>query len=218
MFTGLIESTGVFISAAMTGKAGRLRVESKKIFDRPEPGESIAVNGTCLTLEKAAGAMLEFYVMEESFRRTNLGLLKRGDTVNLERAMMMAARFGGHIVSGHVDGIGKVLSLGRDGDDMVLAVSCAPELRRYMVPKGSIAVNGISLTIADLQDDHFTVHVIPTTWNETNLPCCGKGSSVNLECDMLGKYVLSMLERTGAVPSGSTVNMDTLRNAGFGRH
>ena len=217
MFTGLIETTGTFLGAAMSGKAGKLRIESKKILSDPVPGESIAVNGACLTLEKAAGAVLEFHVLEETFRKTNLGRLQRGAQVNLERAMALGDRFGGHIVSGHVDGTGKILSLGRDGDDIVLTVSCSPALRQFMVAKGSIAVNGISLTLADLQEDRFSIHIIPTTWNETNLAGCRPGDVVNLECDMLGKYVLAMLQRM-ELPAGGSINMETLKNAGFGSH
>ena len=216
MFTGLIETTGTFLGAAMSGKAGKLRIESRKILSDPVPGESIAVYGACLTLEKATGAILEFHVLEETFRKTNLGSLQRGAQVNLERAMALGDRFGGHIVSGHVDGTGKILSLGRSGDDIVLTVSCSPELRQYMVPKGSIAVNGISLTIADLREDRFSIHIIPTTWNETNLSDCPVGSQVNLECDMLGKYVLAMLQRL-ELPDHK-INMETLKNAGFGLH
>ncbi|MBR4664486.1 MAG: riboflavin synthase, partial [Lentisphaeria bacterium] len=202
---------------AMSGKAGKLRIESRKILSDPVPGESIAVNGVCLTLEKASGAVLEFHVLEETFRKTNLGLLQRGAQVNLERAMALGDRFGGHIVSGHVDGTGKILALGRNGDDIVLTVSCSPELRQYMVPKGSIAVNGISLTLAELDDDRFSIHIIPTTWNETNLSDCPVGSLVNLECDMLGKYVLAMLQRL-ELSAGNKINMETLKNAGFGLH
>lgn len=217
MFTGLIETTGTFLGASMSGKAGKLRIESRKILSSPVPGESIAVNGACLTLEKAAGTVLEFHVLEETFRKTNLGLLQRGGTVNIERAMALGDRFGGHIVSGHVDGTGSVRSLGRRCDDIVLNVSCSPEIRQFLVLKGSIAVNGISLTVAALEDDGFSIHIIPTTWNETNLSGCGSGSIVNLECDMLAKYVLAMLQRMD-LSSSNKISMDSLKNAGFGFH
>ena len=131
--------------------------------------------------------------------------------------MALGDRFGGHIVSGHVDGTGRILSLGRDGDDIVLTVSCSPALRQFMVAKGSIAVNGISLTLAELHEDRFSIHIIPTTWNETNLADCRKGDMVNLECDMLGKYVLSMLQRMEIRPV-NPINMESLKNAGFRSH
>ncbi|MBO5724983.1 MAG: riboflavin synthase, partial [Lentisphaeria bacterium] len=216
--------TGIFLLSSMNGKAGKLCVESSVIWNDLVPGESIAVNGVCLTLEKFSGRMLEFHVMEETFRKTNLGSLRKGGKVNLERALAVGARLGGHIVSGHVDGCGNVLSLEMEGDDRVLRIGVTPELRQYMVPKGSIAVNGVSLTIAGLWEDSFSIHIIPTTWQETNLAFCRKGESVNLECDMLGKYVLSMLERlhgssgTAGSPEkkNSSVNWETLIHAGFG--
>lgn len=216
MFTGLIETTGTFHSVSFSGKAGKLRLESRKHLEGLVPGESIAVNGACLTLEKEAGTRLEFHVMEESFRRTNLGLLRRGDMVNLERALALGGRLGGHLVSGHIDGTGEVLSLGRHGDDTVLKVALSPELRGWMVPKGSIAVDGISLTIAALDEAFFTVNVIPTTWRETNLSFRKAGDVLNLECDLLGKYVLSMLERMELKKSTSPLTLETLQNAGFG--
>ncbi|MBO4633503.1 MAG: riboflavin synthase [Lentisphaeria bacterium] len=218
MFTGLVETIGTFLSADLIGKAGKLRVEAGKTFSGLTSGESIAVNGACLTLEKWNGALLEFHVLEETFRKTNLGKLQRGSRVNLERALALGDRLGGHIVSGHVDGTGKILSLARDGEDMVLTVSCTPEMRQFMVPEGSIAVNGISLTLADLQEDRFSIHIIPTTWNETNLPDCRPGDLVNLECDMLGKYVQAMLRRMAPDAAGDKINWDTLKNAGFGFH
>ena len=217
MFTGLIETTGIFLAAARSGKAGKLQIETRQPLSNPVLGESIAVNGACLTLEKAQGTRLEFHVLEETFRKTNLGLLQCGEAVNLERAMALGDRFGGHLVSGHVDGIGKILALGKKGDDRALTVSCPPEIRQFLVMKGSIAVNGISLTLAELQEDRFSIHIIPTTWQETNLAACAPGCMVNLECDLIGKYVLSMLQRLD-LHSDHKINMDTLKNAGFGFH
>ncbi len=215
MFTGLIQSTGVFHSRTLSGRAGKLRVRTARTFQDLQMGESIAVNGVCLTLEKDLGGnLLEFHVMEESFRRTNLGNLNAGDLVNLERALAVGDRLGGHIVSGHVDGTGTVLSLGKNGDDTELKVAISPEMREQMVPKGSIAIDGISLTVAALGEDWFTVCIIPTTWRETNLPQCRKGGVLNLETDMLGKYVLSMLRRMNGRRE-SNVSMNTLYEAGF---
>lgn len=215
MFTGLIQSTGVFHSRTLSGRAGKLRVRTARTFQDLQMGESIAVNGVCLTLEKDLGGnLLEFHVMEESFRRTNLGNLNAGDLVNLERALAVGDRLGGHIVSGHVDGTGTVLSFGKNGDDTELKVAISPEMREQMVPKGSIAIDGISLTVAALGEDWFTVCIIPTTWRETNLPQCRKGGVLNLETDMLGKYVLSMLRRMNGRRE-SNVSMNTLYEAGF---
>ena len=215
MFTGLIQSTGVYHSRTLSGRAGKLRVRTARTFSDLRMGESIAVNGACLTLERDLGGnLLEFHVMEESFRRTNLGSLKQGDVVNLERALAVGDRLGGHIVSGHVDGTGTVLSLGKNGDDTELKVAIPPEIREQMVPKGSIAIDGISLTVASLGEDYFTVCIIPTTWRETNLAGCAKGTVLNLETDMLGKYVLNMLRRMNPAEK-SPVTMNLLREAGF---
>ncbi len=215
MFTGLIQSTGVFHSRNLSGTAGKLRIRTARTFSNLQMGESIAVNGTCLTLEQDLGGnLLEFHVMAESFRHTNLGMLNSGDTVNLERALAVGDRLGGHIVSGHVDGTGRILSLGRNGDDMELKVNVDSALREQMVSKGSIAIDGISLTIAALGEDFFTVCIIPTTWRETNLAFCKAGDILNLETDMLGKYVLSMLRRMKA-GAGGRVSMKTLYEAGF---
>lgn len=221
MFTGLVECTGTFLSSVMSGKAGKLTVESSRVMKDLTLGESIAVNGACLTLEHHDGRILVFHVMEETFRKTNLGSLHRGDRVNLERALAVGARLGGHFVSGHVDGCGKVLRLAMEGDDRVLTVALPRGMRKYMVPKGSVAINGVSLTIADLYEESFTIHIIPTTWNETNLAFCRKDDAVNLECDLLGKYVLSMLERMQgkaedeSASERSNVNWETLIHAGF---
>lgn len=221
MFTGLVECTGTFQGSVMSGKAGKLTVESSRVMKDLTLGESIAVNGACLTLEHYDGRILVFHVMEETFRKTNLGALHRGDQVNLERALAVGARLGGHFVSGHVDGCGKVLRLAMEGDDRVLTVALPRGMRKYMVPKGSVAINGVSLTIADLYEESFTIHIIPTTWNETNLAFCRKDDTVNLECDLLGKYVLSMLERMQgkaedeSASERSNVNWETLIHAGF---
>lgn len=215
MFTGLIQSTGVYHSRTLSGKAGKLRVRTARTFPDLRMGESIAVNGVCLTLERDLGGnLLEFHVMEESFRRTNLGSLKPGGVVNLERALAVGDRLGGHIVSGHVDGTGTVLSLGKNGDDTELKVAVSPAIREQMVPKGSIAIDGISLTVAALGEDCFSVCIIPTTWRETNLAACAKGDVLNLETDMLGKYVLNMLRRMNPSQK-SSVTMNLLREAGF---
>lgn len=218
MFTGLIETTGTFLGAVRNGRAGKLRVEAHKKLEHLAPGESIAVNGACLTLEKAAGALLAFHVLEETFRKTNLGRVKRGAALNLERALAPGGRLGGHLVSGHVDGAVRVISLGRHGDDMVLTAACPPELRKFIVPKGSVALNGVSLTVAELGEDRFAVHLIPATWRGTNLSEAAAGDMLNLECDMLGKYVASLLERGAPETAKSSITMDTLTNAGFTVH
>ncbi|MBO5759961.1 MAG: riboflavin synthase [Lentisphaeria bacterium] len=219
MFTGLIQCTGDFSGKNMTGKAGKLFIRSHKLFHDLKPGESIAVNGTCLTLEEFSGDMLSFHVLKETFDKTSLGELVSGSIVNLERALAANDRLGGHIVSGHVDGTGKILSLGKQGDDTVLEISAEKEILMYIVSKGSIAVDGISLTVASVKESSFTICIIPTTWNETNLKAKKSGDSVNLETDMLGKYVYSFLMRLNnkncSENKESSITLESLEKAGF---
>ena len=220
MFTGLVQCTGEFTGKNMTGKAGKLFIRSHKIFHDLKLGESIAINGTCLTLEEFSGDMLSFHVLKETFDKTDLGELVSGSIVNMERALAAGDRLGGHIVSGHVDGTGKILSLGKQGDDTVLEIGASGEILMYIVSKGSIAVDGISLTVASVKEDSFTICIIPTTWNETNLKTKKSGNMVNLEADMLGKYVYSFLMRldknkNASGKNESNITLESLEKAGF---
>jgi len=218
MFTGLIERTGILVARKMNGNEGKLTVRLNAPLEAPEPGESIAVNGTCLTLEKASGTELVFHVMAETFSRTNLGTLPYGAVLNLECALRLGDRLGGHFVSGHVDGTGRILSFIREGSDMVLRVELPDAIAPFLVPKGSIALDGISLTIAELGEHEFCIKIIPTTWNETNLKFRSPGDELNLEADMLGKQVRfqldNMLKQQTITPK-KVLTMDDLRNAGF---
>jgi riboflavin synthase len=170
-----------------------------------------------LSLEKVNGdGSLEFFTLEETLQKTNLGLLKTHQKVNLERAMQPSGRMGGHIVSGHVDGTSEVLSFAREGNDYVLKVRMIKELRPYFVPKGSIAINGVSLTLVELDSRCFGVHLIPLTLNDTVLGSLKRGDIVNIETDVLGKYVYSMVQtymQNGA--DSNTVTMEKLLNAGL---
>ena len=220
MFTGLIQSTGEFAGCKNMGKVGKLTILSHKKFENLTKGESIAVNGVCLTLESWSGNLLSFHVLSETFSRTDLGDLAGRKIVNLERALALGDRLGGHIVSGHVDGTGKILSLGRKGADIVLEIAAGEEILASIVPKGSIAVDGISLTVASLGANSFTICIIPTTWEETNLSSAGVGDRLNLETDMLGKYVKSLLTRSGVLPGSreeakKDLGMEDLAKAGF---
>lgn len=216
MFTGLIQQTGTIAARSMSGKAGKLAIRLKMPLPDPEPGESIAVNGACLTLEQANGTELIFHVMEETFNKTNLGILSIGSEVNLERALRVGDRLGGHFVSGHVDGTGRILSFQRVGDDMELRVELPAAIAGFLVPKGSIAIDGISLTIASLSAESFTVRIIPTTWNETNLSRRKSGDLLNLEADMLGKQIRYQLEAMfGSAGRKKELTMNDLIRAGF---
>ncbi len=199
----------------MTGDAGKLIVEVRKTLEHLEKGESIAVNGACLTLEQGmGGGPLTFHVMRETFSRTNLGSEPLGSVVNVERALAANGRFGGHIVSGHVDATARILAFERRASDTELEIELPCGLDEYFVEKGSIAVDGISLTIEKVYADRFKIGIIPTTWEETALRTKKKGSLVNLETDVIGKYVIAHLMKSQEKGRGS-VTMETLAEAGF---
>jgi len=212
MFTGLIEQTATCLALEKNGRHGTLKLANPFTADIAV-GDSIAVNGACLTVEAFSAGELVFHALAETFARTNLGQLRPGSLVNLERALRLGDRLGGHLVSGHVDTVVKVLSCERRDDDIRLTCQ-RPEAEHLLVPKGSVALNGISLTIADLTREAFAVCLIPHTWQATNLHLVRPGDLLNLETDMLGKYVRQCLQATNA-NQASTVTMDTLRQAGF---
>lgn len=212
MFTGLVETTGQLRSISRQGKTAKLAVETTLPQAEIAIGDSVAVNGACLTVEeKPGGGLLVFHALQETLSRTNLGQCRAGAEVNLERALRLGDRLGGHLVSGHIDGTAKVVGIKTGQDDIRLTIALPPLLSPLLIPKGSVAVNGVSLTIADLGDTAFTVCLIPHTWKATNLHRLKPGSLVNLEADMLGKYIL----RWQQVGSRTAVDMDTLRQAGF---
>ena len=216
MFTGLIEKTGILTGREAGAKAGRLTVKPDTPWTDLEAGESIAVNGACLTFEKEAGGNLTFFVMKETLDRTNLGVIPVGARVNLERALSLGSRLGGHLVSGHVDAAVKVVSFGKIGDDYELRMEMPPDLRIFFVPKGSVCVNGVSLTLTDVNDETFAVRLIPTTRRETNLDALKPGDIVNIETDLVGKYVCEQLRfMDGAPRGGRKLSMDDLTEAGF---
>jgi riboflavin synthase len=212
MFTGLIQKTGRLDSIEMQGEAGRLALRT----DEPwEPlltaGESVAVQGVCLSLVRASGVELSFDVLAETFRQTNLSRKRPGDRLNLERALRAGDALGGHIVTGHVDGTGIARRVSRRGRDRILEVECPAKLARLMARKGSVACDGVSLTIVDLADDRFTVHVIPHTWSVTSLSTLRAGDAVNIETDLLAKHVSRLMEES----RGRGLTFEKLREAGF---
>lgn len=195
MFTGIVEAVGRVVALEPHGEKARLRVEAPRVADGAPLGASIAVNGACLTVVEATATEVVFEVVRETLDRTSLGALRPGARVNLERALRADGRLDGHIVQGHVDGTGRVRALERHGDDVRLAVDCPPDLARQLVPKGSIAVDGVSLTLVGVSETGFDVALIPHTLAETNLGDRRPGDRVNLEADVLGKYVLRYLDR-----------------------
>lgn len=195
MFTGIVETVGRVVAIELGGEKARLRIEAPLVAEGIALGASIAVNGACLTVVAAAGAQLVFEAVRETLDRTSLGDLAAGSRVNLERALRADARLDGHIVQGHVDDTGRVHALERNGDDVRLLVDCPPGFTRQLVPKGSVAIDGVSLTVVEVTDSGFDVALIPHTLSATNLADRRAGDRVNLEADVLGKYVLRYLER-----------------------
>jgi riboflavin synthase len=192
MFTGLVESPGTVTRAEDTGAGRRLAVRDP-IGPRLAVGESVAVNGVCLTVVETRGEEFAFEVGPETLLRTNLGGLRTGDRVNLERALRVGDRLGGHFVQGHVDAVGTIDRRARNGDWEDVWFRCPAELTRLMVPKGSIAVDGISLTIVNVEAERFSVMLIPHTQAVTTLGFKKVGDPVNLEADMLARHVAKLL-------------------------
>jgi len=193
MFTGLIETLGEVAEVKPTPAGIRLRLTTG-LSPELSPGDSVAVNGVCLTVVSADADGVHLDVSPETIRVSSLGSLKRGASVNMERAMRADARIGGHFVQGHVDGTGSIEELRKDGDCWWVTVKFPPSLAAQIVRKGSIAVDGISLTVAGVDDRRLDVQVIPFTWEHTNLRVAKVNDLVNIECDMLGKYVLRAME------------------------
>jgi riboflavin synthase len=196
MFTGLIETTGEVVEAKGTRAGLRLRVRTP-LAREITPGDSVAVNGVCLTVTVAENGEIHADIGPETVRVSTLGTLQRGQLVNLERSMRADARFGGHFVQGHVDGAGTVADIRDEVESHWLTIGFPSSLSPYFVRKGSVAVDGISLTVAGLGDSQFDVMIIPFTWDHTNLRSLKPGDRVNLECDMIGKYVARSLELSG---------------------
>lgn len=207
MFTGIVEETGTVRQILRGSRSIVLEIEAGRVLDGTRIGDSIATNGVCLTVTEISGRRFRADVMPESLRRTGLGDLQPGDPVNLERALPADGRLGGHLVSGHIDGTGRIVSLRRDDNAVRITVSAAPSLLRYIVPKGSVAVDGISLTVVSVGEDRFDVSVIPHTWERTVLSRRRPGDTVNLENDVIAKYVEKMLG--GYLPGREAVRQET---------
>jgi riboflavin synthase len=193
MFTGIIEELGSVRSVEERGENARLVIDAKTVTEGTKHGDSIAVNGVCLTALDIHDDSFAADVSRETLLRSTLGSLKPGAPVNLERAVTPETRLGGHMVQGHVDARGRFVSVEDLGESWTVRISYPPELARYLVFKGSVAVEGISLTIANLMDEYFEIAIIPKTWELTNLSQLKPGDSVNLEVDVIGKYVERLL-------------------------
>ena len=193
MFTGLIEDIGVVLWIRATDRGPQLQIEAARIASDIHTGDSIAVNGCCLTVTAHRGAHLTFDLLEETLQRTNLRHLRREARVNLERALAADGRLGGHFVQGHVDCAARVVSFEAIGEDHRLEIELPSDFSHYVVSKGSIAINGVSLTVAEVLANSFASWIIPTTKRRTNLDALQPGEYVNLEFDILAKYIERML-------------------------
>lgn len=212
MFTGLIEELGRVRTVEHRGENARIVIEAHTVVEGTASGDSIAVNGVCLTALDIDKNSFAADVSRETLDRSTLGGLAAGSPVNLERAVTPATRLGGHIVQGHVDARGQFLGAEKSGDFWTVRIGFPPEMARYLVFKGSVAVEGASLTVASLADDHFEIAVIPKTWQLTNLSSLKPGDPVNLEADVIAKYVERMIRARTPEPG---LSIETLKNAGF---
>ncbi len=199
MFTGIVVEMGVVKKLTKGAKSAVITVGGKKIFEDLRLGDSIATNGVCLTVSSFTSDSFTADVMNETLSRSNLGALKVGDSVNLEPAMQMNGRFGGHIVSGHIDGIGRIANIKKDDIAIWYTIETTSQIMNYIIEKGSITIDGISLTVAKLRNNQFSVSIIPHTAKETVLGQKSVGATVNLENDIVGKYIEKFVNRSDGV-------------------
>ncbi|MBS3948207.1 MAG: riboflavin synthase [Dethiobacter sp.] len=214
MFTGIIEEIGTVKSLVVRSESAKLQIAARKVLADVRLGDSIAVNGVCLTVISFSPQEFTADVMPETLRKTNLVELKPGQVVNLERALALGGRLGGHLVSGHVDGTGRIRDRRLEENAVVVWIAAAREVLRLIVPKGSITVDGISLTVVDVSHDAFSVSLIPHTAVQTTLGHKAPGELVNLENDLIGKYVERLLA-TNQDFGKKDLNMDFLKANGF---
>lgn len=215
MFTGLVEGLGEITAIHSLGNDLRLDVKPLFTFENPIIGESVAINGVCLTVEKAENHILGFYASHETLMCSNIKLLKNKSLVNMERALALGARLGGHLVSGHVDTLGTVISLENNGNSKIITIQFDKEFAKYIIPKGSVALDGISLTVNACGIDYLTVNVIPETWKVTSIAKWNIGQKINIETDMIGKYILRSQFIEENKTQKSKIDENFLRENGF---
>ncbi len=217
IFTGIIEELGVVKSIAINGTSGCITIKAQKVLEGTQLGDSIAVNGTCLTVTSINSDGFSADVMAETVRRTSLSQVGKGDLVNLERAMILNGRFGGHIVSGHIDGTGTITKYTKEENAIWVTIKAPEEILDLIVEKGSICIDGISLTVATVSDRDFQVSIIPHTAKETTLIHKKVGSLVNLENDIVGKYIEKLMENKQEEKSkkASGLTMEMLEEYGI---
>lgn len=215
MFTGIIEEVGTIKSVVKGANSARITISAKKVLEDVSLGDSIATNGVCLTVTDYTNSSFTVDVMPETIMRSNLKHLNQGSPVNLERAMKAGGRFGGHMVSGHIDGTGIITGFKKDENSIWVNIKADEEILRYIVQKGSVAVDGISLTVHGVNDDSFSLSIIPHTKDETTLINKNKGDEVNIECDILGKYIERFLQKSVEQNKKKDIDMGFLREHGY---
>lgn len=215
MFTGIVEEKGRIERLDITGSSGSVKIKASKVLEGTRVGDSIAVNGICLTVTALSERGFTADVMGETVRRSSLREMEPGSAVNLERAMPADGRFGGHLVSGHIDGTGRIVSMTREENAVWVRISADDRIMRYVVEKGSVCIDGISLTVARVSSGYFEVSVIPHTLSETVLGDRSPGSNVNIENDIIGKYVERLMTFKGEDRQGSRLTMEMLEEYGF---
>lgn len=215
MFTGLIEEIGKIQSIIKGEKSARITIKAEKVLQEIRLGDSISTNGVCLTVTGFTSNNFTVDVMAETMRRSNLHILSSGDEVNLERALKLGDRLGGHIVSGHIDGMGTITNYENEDNAVWVTIEASKEILRYIVQKGSITIDGISLTVAYVDETAFKVSIIPHTKDITTLLRKKAGEVVNLECDMVGKYIEKLLYSKEQAPIKSGIDMNFLSENGF---
>lgn len=215
MFTGLIEEIGRVESVVKSAKSARITIKAKKVLEGIKLGDSICTNGVCLTVTSYNSSGFIIDVMAETMRRSNLKKFSTGDEVNLERALRVGDRLGGHIVSGHIDGIGTIVNFEREDNAIWITVAASPEILKYIIEKGSIAIDGVSLTVAYIDNSVFKVSIIPHTKDMTTLLKRKVGDEVNLECDMIGKYIEKLMVAGKQEPIKKDIDFNFLNENGF---
>ncbi|MDK2811774.1 MAG: riboflavin synthase [Petroclostridium sp.] len=215
MFTGLIEEIGTVKSVIKGVNSAKITITASKILEDIKQGDSISTNGVCLTVTEFTHNSFSVDVMPETMRRSNLKHLKTGSRVNLERALKVGDRFGGHIVSGHIDGVGVITGFQEEDNATWVSIEAPGDILKYVVHKGSIAIDGTSLTVAYVDDKMLKVSIIPLTRDETTILEKNVGDEVNLECDMIGKYVEKLMMFREDIKLKKSIDMDFLRENGF---
>jgi len=212
MFTGIVEEIGT-VEKLWIGSSYRLRIRAKKVLQRTKPSHSIAVDGVCLTATEVDPESFSVEIMAQTLNKTNLSLIKEGDKVNLERATSLSSLLGGHIVTGDVDGVGRISRIDKRVGETVMQIEFLPRLAKYIVNQGRVSLDGVSLTVADCRASNFTVHLIPFTLNNTTLGQKKGGNLLNLEVDIISKYIEKMIQSQSG--SGSRIDRGFLKAMGY---